>query len=374
MEGDPVATVHGIVDKLTNGFYRTGKATLVSRLPTEKYELAPSVARSLHNRVERAEILKKVSAHKDNDPELVKKELRRAHLLDEFDRQFHNQQRIKVATPWGEQAAFGAVIDLTTSAAWQENDGTQPEEQPPIFLVPALSGDLYGVESLLRELALSGRRIAAIAYPESPLGTVTGKFREKVLKRNVFRPHATYFMSALNTMLGTPAAVELWGYSTGGPIAATILSDPQWQERVIKAVILAPASLVDQSMMGLMRGVMREGLHYLRRRERFPDIGIVLGAQDPQAKNPLRNEVVNQMIKMVRTQTDVWQTMRVRAGGKILVLAGDQDFITHGQQAKNVIGSPTDQIEVEILPGNGHLSPLTQAASIVAKAAANHPN
>lgn len=356
-----------MIENATRSAWRQGKVTAPSRTQGDRDQSPTNrVERTLSNRARRAQLFHTIFAMRHSNKEGARELLRTSHLQDEFDRQLIQQHTYWIDTPWGRQRAQGAIIDLTRSPLWPAE--RQKPSLPPIFFIPAFSGDLYGIAPLMRELALQGRMIVSIAYPESPTGEPTPAFADAVAAASDFTPHAEFFANAYDQITaaagGQPSdAVELWGYSTGAALAATLLTQPRWQERVTAARLIYPASLTDRSPLGTMMGAARD---YLRMdRSHLYDAGIVIGPREGKPSS-LRKRIADKVMRLVGTRLDMYARMKLaRLGRNIVVVAGERDATTQGWRAAEHFAGH-NQVVVQEMPGARHMDALTQAAEVVA--------
>ena len=355
----PVKEYAHSVDDWFNLFYRVGKATHRSR--TSKGEDATErIERSLHSRIARADVLKSLVSQQITRQEAVVE----GKKLDEIDRQLANQKELIIDLPdLGQQSSFYADINIS-----KDNEVKESEQQPPVFVVPALSGDLYGVEPIVRELALSGRRVVSVAYPESFYGKTTEEFANAVDSSKTYYPHTDYFKKAIEQLLAE-GDMELWGFSTGGPIVAELLSDPEIQRRTESAVIVAPASCVNQSKLSFNAGLLSELKEIIKHPGSFSNISMVYGRKTPGDAQMLerRKRIYNALLygKVLR-ETQVWRDMKVKDSGTITFVLGGKDKITKGySKFKEFAALPNPQVRLIGKPNWAHLAPLFKAKELV---------
>lgn len=321
------------------------------------------IERSVWARMERAQLLKKLKrneiSHRDSTIEKTK--------IDEVDRQFATQKDIQIDIPGlGIQSAYGTEVNLPDNLKTPEQIS-----KPPIFFIPALSGDLYGVEPLMKELAMNGRRAISLAYPESFLGQTTEEFARSVGESTTYEPHTSYFKRAINKLLGEDSKFELWGYSTGSAIAAEILADPNFQQRAQNAVLISPVSVADQSLIDFKAGVfLKEGARLLTLQHgwKTSDVSMVLGSKTPSDENNIarRKRIFNALIdsKLIK-KLDMWKNARVN-NGEIIVVSGEKDKITKSNKA---IGDflELDQYNIIDFKKASHVTPLTRAKYLIGR-------
>lgn len=355
----PVKEVGHMVADLFDLYYKFGQVTRERFVGnTGKKE---GVERSLWARMERAQLLKKLKRG-EVSLEQVNLEKRK---IDEIDIQFTKQKNIDIEIPGlGFQSVYYADINLPDHLKSPED-----MDKPPVFLIPAWSGDLYGVEPLIKELAMKGRRVVSLAYPESWLGKTTEEFALAGESTSTYQPHTAFFKEAINRLLGENNELGLWGYSTGGSIAAEILADPQFQKKVESAVLIAPPNLVEQSKLSLYSGIAREMEKLLRLKHgwKTSDISIVLSSKTPVEKeNSVRRKRISKslMDKVVRYR-DIWKNAQTK-NGKIILVSGGRDEITKSGRGLDAFLN-LNQYAVVNYKKASHLTFLTRAKSLVGR-------
>ena len=309
ISGYPVREIAHVIDEFTNFFYRLGLATQRSRIDLA----STNDERSLGNRIARAGLFKDLRSGKITRQEANARE----RQLDEFDRQFF-QQKLLTIDPGelGLQQAY--YVDIQLPATDRQKD------QKPIFIIPGRSGDVYGIEPLIRALALQGRRVVSISYPESFLGKVSKRFMRAVMEnQDSYEPHTTFFKNSINNLL-PEGEIELWSYSAGGPITAEILSDPEFSNRVSNAVALSPASSVKQTSREFAVGIVKEVWRLLHHPDEFPLISEVRGAKGeiPFAQQWRRDQVSKALLEKTMRKSNAWSDAKVIAGGNIFIIDG----------------------------------------------------
>lgn len=340
--------------------------------------------------------------------------------LDRFDSQYHETKRIEVeSTETGKQS-------ITYSEVFLGEDEADVKET--VYIIPAYSGTRYGYESLARALALKGYRVRSFDYPDSPLGEPEEVFTQKVKESNDpkkpvnYDPHTSLFKNAIRQLAESDEEgdredddetkdkkkLTIYSYSTGCPILAEALSDPEFSKIVTSAVLLSPASAVDQSLMSLFLGFRKErkGLllsaesenkltrSYHRIRSKV-NTGVVLGArgQGRQEKEARKSDVLDKitskeekkkrkefkkrrnvikgilMAKVCR-KSDAFKTARVgdeedSANAKIIVQTGGLDEATKSEEIIEELLENNPQIVSLHCPNLAHIGPLYVAEELV---------
>lgn len=375
---DPVKEYATAVDSWFNLFYRLGWATRprLAGVPTPL--INPQMTeRSLHTRFERARLYKDLVKERALQRKMQAR-IKVAKVdwvginrlkqdLDTFDRQFLNQGDLSIDIPeLGIQGSRYAVVELPSRKEVAQS-------KPPIFLVPALSGDLNGVAPLMREAALQGRRVVTVGYPESFMGKTTEAFAQASQISPNFEPHTTYFKKAIEALLGTEGDIELWGYSTGGGLVTEILNDPRFQQRVTNAVIIAPGGSVEQSKRDVIKGVLHEVKEVFKRPKSIGDTVVAYARKLPieAVHKKLRDRIFfSTLFNKVGKRVNSWEGIKVKEGGKVIIVTGQKDEITKSYQAdQELLGLSNPQINLLDIQKGSHLSPLTQARTVVGKIA-----
>jgi len=324
------------------------------------------IERSLLGRAVRAELLQKFFALPKSDTERRKQILDEAHIRDEIAHRYLNQGEISVDLPeLGRQTSRLLALEPPESQTTPET-----QDKPPIFFIPGISADIDPVGGLVQELAFMGRKIVVIGYPEASLGKVTPEFARKAAITPNFEPHTTFFKQAIKKLAGE-ADIELWSYSTGGPIVAEILADPEFQERVSNAVFLAPASCVNQSKLELATGLANEIFAFTRKLKKLPSYSLssyslVLGRKTPDLPYQSKNKatVFTAQIDKVCRKSASWERMRVKPGGRIVVWNGEDDRLTTSYKLEKDIQNNPQVLSIKDKKGL-HVTPVLEPKRIL---------
>jgi len=207
--------------------------------------------------------------------------------------------------------------------------------------------------------------VIVVGFPESFSGRTTQAFAEAVKQDSGFGPHAAFFKAALEKLLGKNQPVELWGLSTGAPIISMILKDPAYQERVNQAVLVCPASSVDQSVASLNLGAMHD-LGAMKERGQSAYFTMTVESKIPREKEQikLREEIFGALITKVAKKNEAWKEARVQDGGNIVVVSGRKDKITKSAE-RNQDFQQHPQVRVLDLPNGYHMSPQVDAERVI---------
>ncbi|HSA83806.1 MAG TPA: alpha/beta hydrolase [Patescibacteria group bacterium] len=346
------------LERLNFLFYRFGHITRASTLPHQER----SVSRPLWLRSKRAELYHQTQGSDTNKRKRIFAEARER---DEIAAQYLMQGVITITLPGlGEQTARYTMIEPP-----EGRKNLEQGSKPPIFLIPGVSNDIDCVGALTQELPYQGRSVVVVGFPESFLGHTTKGFADAVDASQDFGPHVNFYKQAITSLMGDQGDIELWGFSTGAPIAAQILHDPKFQERVTDAVFLSPASTVNQTSMQLNRGAIHELGHLVKEFGLLPKYTFSTGVNDnmpPMTDDhkKLRKRIMGTLIKKVGTVSEYYTDARVKDGGKITIVSGEKDEITKSYRATNML-SQNPQTTVISLPDGHHATPLTQPERVI---------
>lgn len=273
--------------------------------------------------------------------------------------QYLRQRTITIDLPgMGSQSA--RMIDLCLPESLQKPEA---KTDLPIFLIPGVSNDVECVGSLAMEAAVQGKRVIVVAYPESFNGQTTDEFATAVNQANNYEPHANFYKTALDHIVGDQQ-VEIWGYSTGAPITAEILQDSEYQQKVKKAVLICPAGSVDQSQTSLAKGLIKE-IRMFKDVKSTANYMLSIGGQNNDKNNlARRKQILKFLMKKITKNCNLWHTAKVAEGGKILVISGENDNITKSRNAEYEF-QQNSQAAMIIIPDASHSYPLTHPKNVV---------
>jgi len=339
----PVVEVAHEVDNLVQNLRRNKRApkdgTFGTRMARKK----------INSRLEKGQI---TSAHAEVQDKWHK----------EFDNQFFEQRRLKIDLGnLGDQEVI--MVDV------QRSDVINSGNQPPLFFVPGRSGLPYGIEPLIRELFIQGRRIISVSYPEAHLSKTTEEFAWAVEHSPDYEIHRMFFEKVINILL-KDNEFELWGYSTGAELVNQLLTNHNISNRVSLAVAISPASLVNQTRKELNLGIAREILRLGNNINEFPYISEVLGPKHNPFQEPdvelqqkgLNKKISRLLLQSVLRKGSSWNNAKVQNGGDILVISGKEDHIVKSDRAiTELLALSNQQLRVINVINGSHLTPLTRA-------------
>ena len=343
-----------------NLFYRLGTVThqSVSRKDGNEIE------RSLLLRAHRADLLERFKATPKKDKEERLAIIAEARDRDEIARQFLDQGELSIDLPGlGEQKARYTVINPPEGRKRPEQ-----ESKPPVFIIPGSSNDLDSHGALAQEIAFLGRKVILVAYPESQFGYITSEFAEKAVESETFQPHVTFFKQAIRKFFKEGESLELWGFSTGAPIAAELLTDPEFQKQTKNAVFISPAGTANQSLTQFRIGTASEIKNLIRNYKNLPKLSLVFSRKEPDkpGQEDLKSKVWKSLFNKILSVGDSWKEARVREGGKIVVFSGKKDRMTKSSLGEKEL-SENPQIEIISDPKASHATPLLEPNRVVQK-------
>lgn len=354
---DPVVEFAKDLDEKLSGLFK-GIATYQSKVRRVNGGQMP-IMRTPGNRARRAETLEKLSEGAITKQGAVEF----GHTIDEVDRQFLFQGTLKVNMPGlGTQEARYTIIDI--------NPEVRDKQGPPIFVVPAISGDLTGVQPLMREAALFGKKLISVGYPDSYMGKVTSAFVKKAEESKDFEPHTTFFKMAIDHFMRESGEFEIWGYSTGGGLIADILRDPKYQKRARNAVLFAPGGSTKQTLLEFVTKSVPNELNAIKKEmPNIQDVGVALWKRAPidKGQGRLRNKAFLALLKKkVLREFPYWNDVKVKEGGKVIVVTGGRDLMTRAfERNSKFLENP--QFVVLNDPDGHHVTPLFEAEYTIRK-------
>lgn len=352
-----------LIEKLDRLFYAVGKLTKPSRF-SRSAEIPEGLERSLLSRTTRADLLAKLEAIPKSNRVRRQETIREAKVRDEIARQYLNQGEVRVNLPGlEEQTARFVIIEPPKSLVPQET-----ETKPTIFLIPGISNDIDSVTGLVQEIAFLGRKVIVVGFPESYMGKISPEFVEAVRKSQNYEPHTTFFKRAVVKLLGPASNIELWGFSTGAPIVAEILSDQEFQKRTTNAVLLSPASSVDQSRLQLNLGIAQEVARLVKNFGKLAKYSLTSGRKTPDEKGQkqLKQNVYKSLLDKVRRKSDFWRTMKVQDTGQIVIVSGKRDQMTKSSEAISQFAQ-NPQGKIVDFPDGSHVTPLVEPEKVLPK-------
>lgn len=365
------------LENFSNLFYRLSKVTSGSHIRGTETD------RPFSLRAKRAEMYKQViDARLDGDTGEAKRLIAEARQRDEIAQQYLTQAEVTI-----DIQGLGSQTARYTEVRPPEG---LDKGLPTIYLVPGISNDLDCVGWLMQELAMQGRSVISVGFPESFMGKTTEEFAKAVKDSKGYGPHAQFFDAALTALTPTEGKfvsdkgeqvpfndhqIELWGFSTGAPIVAEMLQDPSLQRIVTDAVLLSPASTADQGAMSLNAGVMKEAAYLASELGSLPKYTFSTGrkelediAEEEPEQRKIKKGIYKTLLERVRTKMDGWKTARVREGGSITIVSGDKDSMTKSYKEMNdadKVSSENPQARLLRISDGHHSTPLIHPETVL---------
>ena len=345
--------VKNLVETFEELYYVAGAVTAPSTFGRSE-ENPEGRERPFFLRAHRAELYQKIKSVSPEEREQVLKE---ANLRDAIAEQYLNQKDLKIHfSEYGDLSARMVDMNPPESLTTPEN-----KNLPPIFLMPGIANDIEVVNNMACEIVMQGRRVVVVAQPESIKGHVTPEFADAVEKDATFGPHTAFFGEALKHIFKDTDSFELWGFSTGGAIAALLLHDPEFQKKVTNAVLIAPAGFVEQSNLSLNVGLLHDMALFKNKKSAHFIWGYGFKKNEQLA---LHDQVMSSLVKKITHANDNWKDARVADGGSIVLVSGGKDMVTK-TTTMNTAFKQNPQIRVLDLPNAYHMSPQTEAQTII---------
>lgn len=382
-EKEPMKNAVELFEKI---FYASGVITHASKF--NRSEEHPNAAeRPMFARTRRAKLFNKIKSETgDNvqykegaginfsdlkssaeEKDFKKNILEEARLRDLIDQQTLNQHEFSINLPnYGEQKA--RMIDITPPA---ELITEKTKDLPPIFLIPGLSNDIECITNLAAELAYDGRRVVSLAYPESMMAQTTEEFAQAVESDPSFEPHVQFFGAMVDHLTKDNKNIELWGYSTGAPIAAGILKNEKYQQSVDNAVLLCSAASVEQKPTSVKIGAAKE-IGYLKDNgfdagASFHFMGVGFNQEPSKKQSELHDKIFATMLNKISHANEDWKDAKVRENGNILVVSGEKDQITKSVEMNDEFSKDNNQIRTLTIPDGYHSTPLMEPENVLPK-------
>ena len=345
--------VKNLVEGFEKLYYAAGTVTKASRFARSS-EDTEGRERPFFLRAHRADLYNKLEGL---DREGKEKVIAEAHIRDNIAEQYLNQKELKLH--FSDYGDLGArMVDMIPPESLRTPEN---KNLPPVFLIPGIANDIEVVNNMACEIVMQGRRVVVLAQPESIKGHITPEFAEAVEKAETFEPHAEFFGEALKHIFKGEESFELWGFSTGGAIAALLLKDPEFQDKVKKAVLIAPAGFVKQSSMSLNLGLIQDmGIFKNKNSAHF----IWGHGFEKNEQLKLHDEVMGSLIKKITQANDNWKDARVKEGGNILIVNGGKDMVTKSAAIDGEY-KLNPQMRVLDLPNAYHMTPQLEAETII---------
>ncbi len=359
-EAEPRAKLYREVERVRNVF----KQARLHIITEQKVVLKrlPETARADAERAFQASLDDLRGREKEATSPLFNEGKARQEVLREYLRQWEVEVPIHDGT---KLMARSAIVHPPESKRTPETDAL-----PPIVLIPGISNDIGSVGNLVRELALSGRTVAVIGFPESRLGGISPKGIDD---------HKEFFKKAIAAIRSYhekdfgDKPIELWGHSTGALYAAELLNEADFSQTIKEAILASPAAVVEQStakmaIAGMLEYVMTLLHPRMTARSLYNETNR-FQPEDPKLKKE-KNLVFRKLAEHVGKAILPWQTAKVQTGGRITVVSGDMDYVTNSKRVFTMVNEDTlrqtnDQIRVVQVQRGLHGSPVAEADRVI---------
>ena len=275
-----------------------------------------------------------------------------------IEREFIEQQDLEVETPWGRQKAKYVILNKEVTS-----------KNLPIIIIPGASNGIESMDSFVRELAkeMPDRKILLIGYPDAPSGLETPEFFEAVKKADGFEPHSVYFEVAINKLY-PDGNFDLLTYSAGGGIAEDYLTRTN---RVLNAVLVSPGGSKEMSEKEFINGAVYENLSLLKFIKDLPRYVFVDDkTRDEQKK--LKFSTWIELGKKARRDNLRGTLGKMKVGGKIAVISGEQDMLTRSAEVFNPnniekLRESQENLDVSVIVNSPHAGPFLEPWKYVAE-------
>ncbi len=352
--------VKNLVESLEKIYYFQSKVTQSSKFNRSEGD-REGQERPMFLRKRRADILHQIETSSDRSEK--ENLLAKAKALDEITAQYLNQQDVSIRLPeFGEESISARIAIVKAPEEFKTEEDNKAD---PIFFIPGISNDIECVNNVIAEIAMQGRDVITVGYPEGFSGHITEDFVKDVEQKSGVDAHAAFFKEVFNKVqkeFGRP--MEMWGLSMGAPITAKILNDPEYQEKVSQAVLLFPAQSVDMSSTSMTMGSAKE-FNYLKNKTATLNWTVGTNREVKTDQLKLRKKVLGINVKKMLAKDESWKTASVREGGVITVVSGLKDEITKSYQADEEFKN--GDLRVIELPDAHHMTINIEPEEIIEK-------
>ena len=143
-----------------------------------------------------------------------------------------------------------------------------------------------------------------------------------------------------------------------------MLEDTEFQQSISNAVFLSPGSVVDQSAVSLLTGLIKE-IAYDLKKDTFADLArYSIVPPGPKGEMKDRKDLTfSSLLTAIRRKYQGWDTTKLSSGGKVVFWSGDRDTVTKTNDA-TTLGSGDGQVLVRDEAGS-HLTSLIQPEKVI---------
>ncbi|MDQ3239757.1 MAG: hypothetical protein M3P33_04490 [bacterium] len=260
--------------------------------------------------------------------------------MDEINLQFDNKKILKV-----ELGELGTQIAQYVTIA---PESSISNDYPHVLFIPGMTNDLFSIESTIKEIARTGRKITCITYPDSLTGQVTAEFTKNVENTIDYEPHTNFYLSAINKLHPNNTNLELWGYSTGSSIICELLTDPTFSSRVKNAILLHPASTINQRQFDLSMGVLKDAFNYLNSNPKkllnYLKTALKLLMNQNKGQLKLKSQIFISLVNKAKVNNIQLHAIRVQPEGTILIVSSQKDCIVKTNLKSNEVHYSNNEI------------------------------
>lgn len=249
--------------------------------------------------------------------------------------------------------------------------------KPPIVVIPGASNGMESMDSFIRELAKEepDRKIYLLGYPDAPSGFMTPEFYKAVKDSWSFGPHAVFFEEEIKQII-PEGNFQMGCISGGGGIGEMILARHEFQNRITNAWLLNPFGNYPVTESDFVKGVAHENNIFVKFLKDIPRYVFVNDRNKliPGSQKWLKfNTWVELGKKCTRNALEgTLGLMKIKDGGTIAVISGDEDQLTNAAKVFNNENLPNLQekqgnLKVANIPGSYHAGPYLEPGKYIAE-------
>lgn len=264
--------------------------------------------------------------HLRKDQTKLKEINQKTRLWDEFDRQFQIPKELEI------DGNITHYVDISIPGLAEK---LNREKEPPVIVFCAYAGDHFGVEALIREIVLSGRRVLCFDWPEATMGKTTPEFVSLVQNCLPYQAHANVSQKVIEQILPNQE-FDAVGYSGGAAVAAVLAQNPQIGSQIRHLIAIAPPSTVDRGLLKkknlwLKLGFIKEIVPALLNLSKLTDSGLVIDNPPNKANSNRRNTITRSWFNWIPHKVELFNNLRNT--GNTIVVSGKYDNLTNSTKA-----------------------------------------
>lgn len=302
--------------------------------------------------------------------------INRTEELEKIVKQsLENQREMVIDSP-----DLGRVGCRSVEILAKKKENIPVEDQEPLVIyIGGWGTDLESIIPMLLELPLNGRDVIGLSMPDSLAGILSDKFLEKAKASPSLEAHADFYKELVREIRkNNPGRkIELMGQSTGSLVVADMLNDNSFSDEVDRATLIASAGAVDMPKIVQQVHYIFEGVGMLARKRSLmysyvsgmsDRSGLETDEEEIKKQDELRSKVWDEVKARTPVTQKSYDTMRVKEGGKILVVTGGKDQTTKDYERFNeATVKNSDQLEILHNPEGKHQDTNTLADVLVPK-------